>query len=102
MRVLPGEEGERDGQQSESVTKLLSKVVPCWPIRASVFRMTRISSRVWSSVSITITFGRGLARAAWPSIETIEPAIASAAKIAVARPMRAFTPHIVAAEVLAR
>ena len=80
------------------MTKLLSNVVPCRPISACVFRITRISSNVWSSVSITTTFGRGLARAAWLSIETIEPATASAAKIAVARLMRAFTPHMVAAE----
>ena len=94
----PVRKDERDGQQSERVTKLLSNVVPCRPISASVLRITRISSTVWSSVSITTRFGRGLARAAWLSIETIEPATASATRIAVARLMRALTPHMVALE----
>ena len=49
---------ERDGQQSENETKLLSKVTPWSAISAFTFGMTRIDSTVWSSVMRTTTFGR--------------------------------------------
>ena len=49
---------ERDGQQSEYETKLLSKVTPWSAISVFTFGMTRIDSTVWSSVMRTTTFGR--------------------------------------------
>ena len=49
---------ERDGQQSEYETKLLSNVTPWSAISVFTFGMTRIDSTVWSSVMRTRTFGR--------------------------------------------
>jgi hypothetical protein len=54
---------ERDGQQSEYETKLLSKVTPWSAISVFTFGITRIDSTVWSSVSRTTTFGRTAASA---------------------------------------
>jgi hypothetical protein len=51
----------RDGQQSEKVTKLLSKVTPSSPIRRRTVGSTAISASVWSSVSRTRTFRRSRA-----------------------------------------
>ena len=52
----------REGQQSEKLTKLFWKVAPWAPISEFTFVMTRIDSTVWSSVSMTSTFGPRLSR----------------------------------------
>ena len=48
----------RDGQQSEKLTKLFANVAPWSPISELTLCITFIDSTVWSSVSITSTFGR--------------------------------------------
>src|SRR5689334_3641954 len=76
---------ERDGQQSEYETKLLSKVTPWSAISVFTFGMTRIDSTVWSSVSRTTTFGRTTASLDFPSAE---PPSAAAAPSPAARAAR--------------
>src|SRR6185369_13770266 len=47
----------RDGQHSDSETNECSNVVPAAPISARVRGIAAMSATVWSSVSITTTFG---------------------------------------------
>ena len=48
---------EREGQQSEKLTKLFLNVAPCAPISELTLAITRIDLTVWSSDSITSTLG---------------------------------------------
>jgi len=68
---------EREGQQSEYETKLLSKVTP-WSARSvRTLGITRIDSTAWSSVINTTTFGRLTAREAlWASPDASPAAVA--------------------------